>query len=218
MVVVVDVYRLAKYPGVVMQEFQYYYDAMYEMNVETQRFLVSLMASFFYFDVSYKGIPFFGEKDISVTVKDDKCVLSLCTRGEDKYGNKYRGDIISTQDILEFSVFEDVATIKLYCRVFDFKVRHNISIMDIIYRLKNNKLMSLKLNEDNYNYDIIDKGFGILSAVPRIPQGIKYRIVNTRTSSVDEEVAKFCETHNVIDVKTYKGNHDWEKEVVIQYR
>lgn len=39
-----------------MQEFQYYYDAMNEMNVETQRFLVSLMTAFFYCDVSYNGL------------------------------------------------------------------------------------------------------------------------------------------------------------------
>lgn len=127
------------------------------MTVETQRFLVSLMTAFFYYDVSYSGLHFFNEKNISVTVKDDKCILSLCTRGDGKYGGKYQGDIISTQDILEFSVFEDVATIRLYCRVFDFKDKHNISIMDIIYRLRKNKLLSLKLNEDNYNYDIIDK-------------------------------------------------------------
>lgn len=200
-----------------MQEFQYYYDAMNGMTVETQRFLVSLMTAFFYYDVSYNGLHFFSEKDISVSVKDDRCILSLCTRGDGKY-NKYQGDIISTQDILEFSVFEDFATIKLYCRVFDFKDRHNISIMDIIYRLRDNKLMSLKLNEDNFNYDIIDKGFDIITAVPRIPQGIKYRVVNIRSSFVDEDVAKFCETHNVLDVKTSKGKHGWEKEVVIQYR
>ena len=200
-----------------MQEFQFYYDAMNGMNVETQRFLVSLMVAFFYYNVNYNGVHFFSEKDISVSVKDDRCILSLCTRGDGKY-NKYQGDIISTQDILEFSVFEDFATIKLYCRVFDFKDRHNISIMDIIYRLRDNKLMSLKLNEDNFNYDIIDKGFDIITAVPRIPQGIKYRIVNIRSSFVDEDVAKFCETHNVLDVKTYRGKHDWEKEVVIQYR
>lgn len=188
------------------------------MTVETQRFLVSLMTAFFYYDVSYSGLHFFNEKNISVTVKDDKCILSLCTRGDGKYGGKYQGDIISTQDILEFSVFEDVATIRLYCRVFDFKDKHNISIMDIIYRLRKNKLLSLKLNEDNYNYDIIDKWFDIISAVPRISQGIKYRVVNIRSSYVDEDVAKFCETHNVLDVKTYKGNLDCEKEVVIQYR
>lgn len=201
-----------------MQEFQKYYDAMYEMNVESQRFLVSLMVAFFYYDVDMNGLGLFSESYISVTVKDDRCILSICTRGEDKYGNKYQGDIISTQDILEFSVFENIATIKLYCRVFDFKDKHNISIMDIIYRLRDNKLMSLKLNEDNYNYDIIDKGFDIITTVPRIPQGIKYRIVNTRKSSVDEEVAEFCETHNVIDVKKYNGNNSWEKEVVIQYK
>lgn len=202
-----------------MQELQYYYDAMYEMNVETQRFLVSLMTAFFYYDVDMNGLHFFNENNISVTVKNDKCILSLCTRCEDKYGNKYQGDIIiSTQDILEFSVFENVATIRLYCRVFDFKDKHNISIMDIIYRLRKNKLMSLKLNEDHYNYDIIDKGFDIITAVPRIPQGIKYRIVNIRKHWVDEEVAEFSETHNVIDVKTYNGNHECEKEVVIQYK
>ena len=195
-----------------MQEFQYYYDAMNGMNVETRRFLVSLMTAFFYYDVSYNGLHFFSDSDISVTVKDDKCVLSLCTRGEDKYGNKYQGDIISTQDILEFSVFENIATIRLYCRVFDFKDEHNISIMDIIYRLRDNKLLSLKLNEDNYNYDIIDKGFDIISAVPRISQGIKYRVVNMSSSYVDDKVAEFCETHNVLDVKTSKGNHDWEKK------
>lgn len=191
---------------------------MSEMNVETQRFLVSLMVAFFYYDTSYNGIHLFGERDISVTVKDDKCILGICTRGEDKYGNKYCGDIINIRDILEFSVFENTATIKLYCRQFDFRDRHNISLSDIIYRLRKNKLMSLKLNEDNYNYDIIDKGFDIITTVPRIPQGIKYRIVNTNVSSVDEDIAKFCETHNVLDVKTYKGKHDWEKEVVIQYK
>lgn len=201
-----------------MEEFQKYYDAMSEMNIETQRFLVSLMVAFFYYDTSYNGVHFFSERDISVTVKDDKCILSLCTRGEDKYGDKYLGDIISTQDILEFSVFENIATFKLYCREFDFKDRHNISIMDIIYRLRKNKIVSLRLNEDHYNYDIIDKGFDIITVVPRIPQGIKYRIVNTRKSSVDEEVAEFCETHEVLDVKTYNGNNSWEKEVVIQYK
>lgn len=202
-----------------MQELQYYYDAMYEMNIETQRFLVSLMTAFFYYDVDMNGLHFFNENNISVTVKNDKCILSLCTRGEDKYGNKYQGDIIiSTQDILKFSVFENVATIKLYCREFDFKDEHNISIMNIIYRLRDNKLMSLKLNEDHYNYDIIDKGFDIITAVPRIPQGIKYRIANISKSYVDEKVAEFCETHNVIDVKTSNGNHEWEKEVVIQYK
>lgn len=36
--------------------------------------------------------------------------------------------------------------------------------------------------------------------------------------SIDEEVAEFCETHNVLDVKTYNGNNSWEKEVVIQYK
>lgn len=200
-----------------MQEFQFYYDAMNGMNIESQRFLVSLMVAFFYYNVNYNGVHFFCEKDISVTVKDDKCILSLCTRGDGKY-NKYQGEIISTQDILEFSVFEDFATIKLYCRVFDFKDRHNISIMDIIYRLRDNKLLSLKLNEDNFNYDIIDKGFDLISAVPRISHGIKYRVVNIRSSFVDKDVAKFCETHNVLDVKTYKGNLDCEKEVVIQYR
>lgn len=201
-----------------MEEFQKYYEAMYEMNVESQRFLVSLMTAFFYYDVDINGLGLFSESYISVTIKDDRCILSICTRGEDKYGNKYQGDIISTQDILEFSVFENIATIKLYCREFDFKDRHNIPLLHIIYKLRKNKLMSLKLNEDNYNYDIIDKGFDIITAVPRIPQGIKYRIVNTNTSSVDKEVAEFCETHNVIDVKTYKGKHDWEKEAVIQYK
>lgn len=200
-----------------MEEFQKYYDAMNELNTETQRFLVSLMVAFFYYDVNYSGVHFFSEKDISVSVKDDKCMLSLCTRGDGKY-SKYQGDIIGTQDILEFSMFENIATIKLYCREFDFKDKYNISIIDIICRLRKNKLMALRLNEDIYNYDIIDKGFDIISAVPRISQGIKYRIVNTRTSSVDEEVAEFCEAHNVIDVKTYKGNRDWEKEVVIQYK
>lgn len=33
-----------------------------------------------------------------------------------------------------------------------------------------------------------------------------------------EEVAEFCETHNVLDIKTYNGNNSWEKEVVIQYK
>lgn len=201
-----------------MQEFQKYYDAMSEMNIETQRFLVSLMTAFFYTDVSIDGHYFFNENNISVTVKDDKCILSLCTRGEGKYGSKFQGDIISAQDILEFSVFENIATIKLYCREFDFQDKHNISLSNIIYELRKNKLMSLKLNEDNYNYDIIDKGFDIITAVPRIPQGIKYRIAKIRKHWVDEEVAEFCETHNVLDIKTYNGNHEWEKEVAIQYK
>lgn len=201
-----------------MEEFQYYYDAMNKVNVETQRFLVSLMTAFFNTDVDIDGSRLFSESYISVTVKDDKCILSLCTRGEDKYGNKYQGDIISTQDILEFSVFENVATIKLYCREFDFKDRHNIQLAGIIYKLRKNELMSLKLNEEHYNYDIIDKGFDIITAVPIIPQGIKYRIANMRKCCVDEKVAEFCETHNVIDVKTSNGNHEWEKEVVIQYK
>lgn len=36
--------------------------------------------------------------------------------------------------------------------------------------------------------------------------------------SIDEEVAEFCETHTVLDIKTYNGNNSWEKEVVIQYK
>lgn len=197
-----------------MREFQCYADAMNELNTESRKFLVSLMVAFFYYNVNYNGVQFFSEKDISVIVEYDKCILSLCIRGD----GKYQGDIISTQDILEFSMFENIATIKLYCREFDFKDKYNISIMDIIYRLRKNERLSSKLNEDNYNYDIIDKGFDIISAVPRISYGIKYRIADIDGQRVDKEIAEFCDTHNVLDVKTYKGRYDWEKEVVIQYK
>ena len=183
--------------------FYDFYDLMGNMTPETRKFFISLLNTSGMINretASVKHTPSFD---------DDRYTVGI--RSEDE-----NGDIIS-QDILEFSVSDNIATIRLLCRQFKYK-GHSVETMYIIDKLRTNSLTS-KMDKDYFNYDIIDKGFDIITLIPRIPpNGIMYKIVTLSQDKVDEEVAKFSESHDVIDVNVSEGEMDYLRKVVIRYK